>query len=566
MTLVLAASLLSCEKQPSPEPEPVKPSVELRKLTLTASLPSLTKTTLQDGEKVLWLPGDKISVFCGTAQAEFTSTNTEPAATASFEGYIEVPSNVVNDQLTLYGVYPYSAANSIDDGTISVALPSEQPALAGSFADDLSISAAKSTGTSMTFYNVCGMVEVSVTRSDVKSVSIQGLNNEDLAGSLSVSFGTDGIPAVQSISDGEKTVSVAAGEEDYLTPGQTYYIVLAPALLAQGVKIGVETDEALMIKKIEKELEVKRSVIGVLSNVDDGALPEFVPFADANFKAYCVENFDTDDDGEISLAEAQEVTSIDCHNLGITSLNGIKYFTNLTSLICSENEIESFDVSNNSLLTELDCSYNQLLSLDVSNNTSLAQVWCERNQLSALDVSILPSLTLLQIDYNQISSLDITNNTALTELHCAYNQLSSLDVSNNTSLTQLHCDVNRLATLDVTSNTLLEYFNCSYNRLTSINVTNNTLLIDFACSANQLTTIDISNNLQLEHYDCQSNQLTSMDVSNHLNMTYLVCTGNLIDVVYVAMGQAFDVIDIPEGAQLIQRGGGTTEDFTRENW
>ena len=50
---------------------------------------------------------------------------------------------------------------------------------------------------------------------------------------------------------------------------------------------------------------------------------DVISFADANFKAYCAENFDTDGDGEISEDEANAVTAISASMLNVTSLIGI---------------------------------------------------------------------------------------------------------------------------------------------------------------------------------------------------------------------------------------------------
>ena len=60
-----------------------------------------------------------------------------------------------------------------------------------------------------------------------------------------------------------------------------------------------------------------------------------ITFADANVKALCVANWDTDNDGELSEAEAAAVTSLGevfKGNTEITSFNELQYFTNLTTI------------------------------------------------------------------------------------------------------------------------------------------------------------------------------------------------------------------------------------------
>ena len=80
-------------------------------------------------------------------------------------------------------------------------------------------------------------------------------------------------------------------------------------------------------------------------------------FADENFKAYCVENFDANGDGKITLEEAQAVTAIDCSGKNITSLVGIEYFSNLKTLNCSNNTfLTTLDISGNTSLTTLNCN------------------------------------------------------------------------------------------------------------------------------------------------------------------------------------------------------------------
>lgn len=60
-----------------------------------------------------------------------------------------------------------------------------------------------------------------------------------------------------------------------------------------------------------------------------------IAFADANVKAICVANWDTNGDGELSEAEAAAVTDLGevfRHNTTITSFDELQYFTGLTSI------------------------------------------------------------------------------------------------------------------------------------------------------------------------------------------------------------------------------------------
>lgn len=136
-----------------------------------------------------------------------------------------------------------------------------------------------------------------------------------------------------------------------------------------------------------------------------------VAFEDETFKAYCLSNFDKDGDGEISLEEAEEVTSIVLKTTipfipPITSLRGIESFTNLVHLDCSNNLLTSLDLSQNTALEYLDCSCNPLTGLDVSGCTKMETIVCNDNRLTVLDASGCPGL----------SGMECQNNPTLSEI------------------------------------------------------------------------------------------------------------------------------------------------------
>ncbi len=65
---------------------------------------------------------------------------------------------------------------------------------------------------------------------------------------------------------------------------------------------------------------------------------DVITFSDPLVKDICVENWDTDDDGELTETEAKEVTRLDLHFYGkdITSFDELKYFTSLKNLADKE--------------------------------------------------------------------------------------------------------------------------------------------------------------------------------------------------------------------------------------
>ena len=171
-------------------------------------------------------------------------------------------------------------------------------------------------------------------------------------------------------------------------------------------------------------------------------------------------DIDKNADGQISEKEASVAEVLIISN-GVRNIDEIRYFTALEWLKCSDNQITSLDLSNNTALTELYCYDNQqLTSLDLSDNTALEWLECSGNQITSLDLSDNTALIRLECSDNQLTSLDLSNNTALTFLDCSHNQLTSLDLSNNTALIKLYCYSNDITSLDVSMCRDITTLNC----------------------------------------------------------------------------------------------------------
>ena len=193
-------------------------------------------------------------------------------------------------------------------------------------------------------------------------------------------------------------------------------------------------------------------------------------FEDSKFEEYILTNFDKDENGFLSQSEVNEIISIDCSGLGITSIAEIKNFPNLVSLNCSNNSIAKLDLTGNLQLKILDCSNNQIIELDTSENTSLQTLSCYGNDLQLLDFSNckdLITLYLLENGKNVITdnSSSIEESYMVTIDKSSYNnlvlsfantQILQLDCTNNESLQSIDIGkTDQLAIMRIESNPLL---------------------------------------------------------------------------------------------------------------
>ncbi len=185
-------------------------------------------------------------------------------------------------------------------------------------------------------------------------------------------------------------------------------------------------------------------------------------FPDDTFRDDVLRQIDRDNNQMLSDKEIQDTVHIDIDmpegTEKITSLKGIEYFTQIRSLSCRNEALESLDLSKNTKLRILYCDSNNLTNLNISKNTELDAVYCDSNNLTSLDVSKNTKLELLDCANNQLTELDLHNNTKLTELYCNSNKLEALDLSKNTSLLRLCCYNNVLDNikLDIQSYSVLQ--------------------------------------------------------------------------------------------------------------
>ena len=264
----------------------------------------------------------------------------------------------------------------------------------------------------------------------------------------------------------------------------------------------------------------------LLKVVDSGS---FIVFSDTNFKTKLLaanttnqiakigQNYvkiDTNNDNEIQPSEAFLIDELNVNSSNISNITGIEYFSELKSLSCAVNPINTIDVTNNLLLIDLFCNNNDLTTLNVNGLTNLEYLNCNQNQLTTINLSSLSNLEYLFCNNNAITTFNFTGLTKLYEFECIANPLSSLDVTPCTSLNSLNCSSNQLTNLNISGLNQLSNVYCFNNQLTNLDVTTVSNLQNLNCQNNLITSLDLSNKLYLYGVNCVNNNLVSLNVSN----------------------------------------------------
>ena len=149
---------------------------------------------------------------------------------------------------------------------------------------------------------------------------------------------------------------------------------------------------------------------------EDAVAIDATNFPDEAFRQYVADNFDKDKDGALNQTERNAVKEIRIIGSGCTSLQGLKCFSQLTDLLCGNNNLTELDVSENPELVRLICYNNSLTSLNLNKNTKLGSLNCNNNKLTVLDLRENKSLWWLRCNNNCLTSLDLRNNPKIGDL------------------------------------------------------------------------------------------------------------------------------------------------------
>ena len=216
-----AIAALSCNKEVQDVQEPQTPQVELKPMTFTATTTE-TRTVLdEDHVSIKWLRTDKISVWDGHNNREFTSNG--EGTKVKFNGEAA-------DAQDYLALYPYDANATFMGSSAHTTLTADQEPVNGSFANGLNINAATSADkTTFYFENVMSVAKFTLdaTKLGGKTIkSVKFASTYPLAGDVQVQISPEGISA----SAGDATVKeVTMTSASGLADGTYYFVVLPNA-------------------------------------------------------------------------------------------------------------------------------------------------------------------------------------------------------------------------------------------------------------------------------------------------------------------------------------------------
>ena len=288
---------------------------------------------------------------------------------------------------------------------------------------------------------------------------------------------------------------------------------------------------------------------------------------DATLRLYLLENFDLNMDGVISEEEATLVKEINIW--GVSSLEGIQYFSNLEILNISHNGnyLYTIDVSQNTALKSLYCDFCDIRQLDVSGNHALETLSCRSRPGMAGELESLiinSELKFLDINGHKMTSLDFSGNKNLKELYCQSATLINLNVSQSvleiidcigqklnvlniddcTSLKEISCGAPSLSFvakncsslerayafglrhLDVSDSPLLRILECSLTGIQGFSISDNPNLEDLRIGG-QFVLFDLSNNFQLVNLEmnCSFEGNINLDLSDRKKLKSFIYSG-----------------------------------------
>lgn len=545
--------------------------------TTSSAKKQTTRTALlSDFSTVTWQQGDKIGIgYLGSP-----GKKTYPFTTPTTGTDVRFWGQAADYKAPYYMIYPYQEGNQIaykgaQKAEYTYEFPKYQTAIAGTFDPkaNFSVGIIPQAHKPFVAYNLGGLLRFKFHgASNVKSVRILARGQELFAGTVTstVTFNSNGTIANVSTKPivGKSTVLLIYTPESGASMAENtdYFVVLPAVKITKGLTLAFILDNGKAVQvKFSNTIDIKRAQSYSLGDIainptkakldvitDKGLIEAIKKVssdveleADGSLNIYQGYNLDRilKLKGELDLS----------NNDKLTSLNGLQYFQNITSIKLFGNQ----NLAGNIDFTKCKQLTGQILVDNCQAVKSINVTGLDIKQLAARSLKGLEQVTIKGNNklssvtlYNngELKSVDVSNLPALESLGTYYSgKITTINTSNSPNLKAINAtSSNSLTNIEgMEDNILLENFTAPYTKLKKLDFTHYTKLKEvnimsssveeikgLADAGANLTTLqlaqthisslDVSQNPNLTSIDLYSVQeLTALDVTHNPKLTSL---------------------------------------------
>ncbi len=304
--------------------------------------------------------------------------------------------------------------------------------------------------------------------------------------------------------------------------------------------------------------------------VVEGIAVDETNFPDEKFRNYILLQ-SWGSDAVLTETELSSVSNMNVSGLGIADLQGIEYFTSLTNLDCSDNQLMALDVSKNRMLRRLFIYKNQINGISgfemdklvaslPKGPTSWGRLYVicgedDQNVMSSKQASYARS-NCGWTPYYSTGEIGVSGSPIFENIYTG----SEPVFDDGVSITEVNFpdanfrkylllqwfgtdeflstkEIRAVNALDCSSKDImtlqgLEFFkgltsfDCHNNQIGDIDVTSMTALNRLDCHNNAIIWLDLSNNVHLEYLNYSGNpRITAYCIAKCVNLKYLDCEG-----------------------------------------
>ena len=545
--------------------------------TTSSAKKQTTRTALlSDFSTVTWQQGDKIGIgYLGSP-----GKKTYPFTTPTEGTDVRFWGQAADYKAPYYMIYPYQEGNQIaykgaQKAEYTYEFPKYQTAIAGTFDPkaNFSVGIIPQAHKPFVAYNLGGLLRFKFHgASNVKSVRILARGQELFAGTVTstVTFNSNGTIANVSTKPiaGKSTVLLIYTPESGASMAENtdYFVVLPAVKITKGLTLAFILDNGKAVQvKFSNTIDIKRAQSYSLGDIainptkakldvitDKGLIDAIKKVssdveleADGSLNIYKGYNLDRilKLKGELDLS----------NNDKLTSLNGLQYFQNITSIKLFGNQ----NLAGNIDFTKCKQLTGQILVDNCQAVKSINVTGLDIKQLAARSLKGLEQVTIKGNNklssvtlYNngELKSVDVSNLPALESLGTYYSgKITTINTSNSPNLKAINAtSSNSLTNIEgMEDNILLENFTAPYTKLKKLDFTHYTKLKEvnimsssveeikgLADAGANLTTLqlaqthisslDVSQNPNLTSIDLYAvHELTALDVTHNPKLTSL---------------------------------------------